>query len=173
MEHYLETWNATEAARRAGYRGNDVTLASVGYENVRKPQVAEAIKRRLAEKAMTADEALSRLADVARGNLGRYVTVSATGKIGLDYQKLTDERQLHLIKSVATNKDGELGRVEFYSALQALELILKATGVFDDGVTINLPPFDPEEWKKKAEERLREIEDLDDPYESEGDADPE
>jgi hypothetical protein len=35
--------NATQAARLAGYKGNDVTLASVGAENLRKPQIAEAI----------------------------------------------------------------------------------------------------------------------------------
>lgn len=38
--------NATEAARRAGYEGNDVTLAAVGSENLRKPLIAEAIKAR-------------------------------------------------------------------------------------------------------------------------------
>lgn len=35
--------NATEAARIAGYKGNDVTLASVGAENLRKPQIAQRI----------------------------------------------------------------------------------------------------------------------------------
>jgi len=29
--------NATEAARLAGYAGNDTTLASIGNENLRKP----------------------------------------------------------------------------------------------------------------------------------------
>ena len=34
VEHYLESWNATKAARRAGYRGNSNTLAVVGWENL-------------------------------------------------------------------------------------------------------------------------------------------
>lgn len=38
--------NATEAARRAGYKGNDVTLASVGRENLGKPQITAAIAQR-------------------------------------------------------------------------------------------------------------------------------
>lgn len=37
--------NATEAARIAGYKGNDVTLAVVGSENLRKPQVCDAIQK--------------------------------------------------------------------------------------------------------------------------------
>lgn len=38
--------NATEAARLAGYKGNDVTLQSVGKENLRKPLIVQAIKAR-------------------------------------------------------------------------------------------------------------------------------
>lgn len=38
--------NGTEAARLAGYKGNDVTLGAVGTENLKKPLVAEAIKKR-------------------------------------------------------------------------------------------------------------------------------
>lgn len=40
--------NATEAARLAGYAGNDATLAQVGSENLRKPEVAAAIAARQA-----------------------------------------------------------------------------------------------------------------------------
>ncbi len=43
VSEYLKTGNATEAARRAGYKGNDVTLARVGAENLRKPLIAHAI----------------------------------------------------------------------------------------------------------------------------------
>jgi phage terminase small subunit len=38
--------NATDAARQAGYAGNDNTLCSVGKENLRKPHIAAAIKAR-------------------------------------------------------------------------------------------------------------------------------
>ena len=38
--------NATEAARQAGYKGNDKTLAEVGAENLRKPGIKKAIKAR-------------------------------------------------------------------------------------------------------------------------------
>lgn len=36
--------NATEAARLAGYAGNDVTLAAVGSENLRKPLIQAALQ---------------------------------------------------------------------------------------------------------------------------------
>jgi len=36
--------NATQAARLAGYKGNDRTIAQVGKENLRKPTIAKAIR---------------------------------------------------------------------------------------------------------------------------------
>lgn len=72
---YLETFNKTEAARRAGYDGNDVTLASIGYENFRKPQIEAYLKQRLSEKAMPADEVLTRLADMARSDIADFAHI--------------------------------------------------------------------------------------------------
>ena len=58
--------NATEAARRAGYAGNDATLAQVAAENLRRPQILTLINARVEQAAMTADEILTELADIAR-----------------------------------------------------------------------------------------------------------
>ncbi len=46
VSEYLKTGNATEAARKAGYKGNDVTLGAVGAENLKKPHIAVAIKEK-------------------------------------------------------------------------------------------------------------------------------
>ena len=62
VEAYLETFNGTQAARRAKYKGDDNTLAVVAYENLRKPKIREAIDDRLSEMAMSANEVLARLA---------------------------------------------------------------------------------------------------------------
>ena len=51
VSEYLKTGNATEAARRAGYKGNDNTLGQVGNENLRKPKVLELIKSKEAERS--------------------------------------------------------------------------------------------------------------------------
>ena len=51
VAEYLKTGNATEAARRAGYKGNDNTLAQVGNENLRKPKVVELIKSKETERS--------------------------------------------------------------------------------------------------------------------------
>lgn len=46
VSEYLKTGNATEAARRAGYKGNASTLGSVGAENLTKPAVVRAIEEK-------------------------------------------------------------------------------------------------------------------------------
>lgn len=40
---YIETKNGTEAARRAGYKGNDKTLGQMAYENLEKPEIKAAV----------------------------------------------------------------------------------------------------------------------------------
>jgi hypothetical protein len=71
--------NATEAARLAGYRGNDVTLAASGHENLRKPQISEAVSERAdtALKGMCADEVIECVAKIARSEDERTLIGSA------------------------------------------------------------------------------------------------
>jgi len=69
VAHYLDTLNAKEAAKRAGYKGNDATLRSVGSENLTKPNILEPIEEGLKKLAMPQDEILARATGVARGEL--------------------------------------------------------------------------------------------------------
>lgn len=100
-EEYLKCWNKTEAARRAGYNGNDVSLGSIGYENFKKPQIQEYIQQRVAETAMTADEVLKRLASHARGSMADFVRITPAGP-QFDFEAASLADQLHLIKKLKT-----------------------------------------------------------------------
>ncbi len=67
IDYYIETGNATEACRRAGYRGDN--LNKVGSENLTK--LGDFIKERLEEKQndriASQDEVLEYLTAVMRG----------------------------------------------------------------------------------------------------------
>lgn len=95
VEAYLVCgFNATEAARRAGY--SDRTAHAIGWENLRKPEIAAAIRQGLAERAMPADEVLARIAEHARGTM-------------VDFLRIDDE-EITLtwsLLSVPTTEDGE------------------------------------------------------------------
>ena len=68
---YLKTLNATEAAKRAGYSAR--SAASIGSENLRKPEIAAYIHERVRaqdlEFVASADETLVFLSAVMRGQI--------------------------------------------------------------------------------------------------------
>lgn len=71
VEEYLRCWNASEAARRAGFKGKYLhTNASKLLQNT---TVAAQIRRRITEIAMSADEVLLRLAQHARGDFSPFL----------------------------------------------------------------------------------------------------
>lgn len=104
------------AARAAGYRGNEGTLASVAYENLRKPDIAEAIHIRLTESAMSADEVLMRLGGIARDSdhAGQLKSLELLAKhhklleqpkqlrnLNIDVSRLTDDQ----LRQIAAGDD--------------------------------------------------------------------
>lgn len=70
--------NATEAARKAGYKGNDKTLQMVGYQNLLKPIILEAIEKRQekerSERNASREEKLELLTGFMRSDTAYKVT---------------------------------------------------------------------------------------------------
>lgn len=128
VEAYLANgFNGTEAARTAGYKGNDNVLAVVAYENIRKPKIAALIQERMNEMAMPANEAMARLSMSARSDLGQF--------IGLSEVQLKQHPQSFLLKKVKfTRRTGgrdedawseEKVELELYDAQAAQLAIIK------------------------------------------------
>lgn len=72
-DYYIELGNATEAARRAGYKGNTKTLTVVASQNLAKHCIAEYIAERTApteaKRIATADEVMQFFSDVMQGKV--------------------------------------------------------------------------------------------------------
>ena len=72
-DYYIECGNATEAARRAGYKGNNITLGAVGAENLKKPQIAayiaEIVKPNEKKRIADAEEVIEFYTAVMRGEV--------------------------------------------------------------------------------------------------------
>lgn len=68
-DYYIETLNATEAARRAGY--SERTAKEIGCENLTKPNIVAYIQERMKqmekERIASAEEVLEYLTRVMRG----------------------------------------------------------------------------------------------------------
>lgn len=72
--------NGTQAAIKAGYSGNYQTVAQTASENLKKPQVQNAIQKRLAP-IMDANECLEELSTLARAKPSKDGAVNTNHKI--------------------------------------------------------------------------------------------
>lgn len=136
LEAYLRTWNATEAARIAGYKRPN----KEGPENRVKPGIAAAIQEHI-DAIMPAGEVLTLLADEARGTMEDFIDPDTET---LDLQKAYQNKKLHLIKRF-TRVESETGSrvsIELYSAHDARVQMGKHHGLFKEIVEVRFNPSD-------------------------------
>lgn len=131
VNEYIVCLNATEACRRAKYGGDDAALAAAGSRLLRNAKILEAIDARLKPYAMSADEVLIHLTDIARGDIADALNGGA-----IDPTEAIRRGKSHLIKRIkfktitTTDKDGEGSdihetEIEMYDRLRALDLLAK------------------------------------------------
>ena len=134
IDYYLgeANFNATEAARRAGYSGDDNTLSVIGFENLRKPNIDEAIQKRLQARCMGSDEVLVRLANMARGDIGEFASIENGAQLA-NHPLSTIVKKFK--KTIFYDKDGdshEKIELEMYDAHAALVNIGRHHKLFTD-----------------------------------------
>lgn len=129
INEYLKCWNAAEAARRAGY--SEKSARVIGSENLTKPDIANAIKQRIEEQAITGDEVLARLAKQARGSMSEFVRVLDGANIPMiDWKRAEQNGMLDLVKEIKIEQDSI--SFKLYDAQSALVTLGKALGVLTD-----------------------------------------
>lgn len=144
---YISCLNATEAARLAGYKGDDNSLASIGWENLRKLEISEAINARLRQLIVSADETLARVSQHATGTMADFLSIDPDGVPRLDFLKAQKAGRLGLIKkyteteNTRATKDGELlttrkVHVELYPADAAHDKLMRYHSLYNDKLTV-------------------------------------
>jgi len=82
VEEFLVDWNATQAAIRAGY--SKKTAYSVGWENLRKPEIQEALQKRkkaITEKTgLTTEKIIERNEEIIRWAMQLVPVLDAAGR---------------------------------------------------------------------------------------------
>ena len=92
-DYYIQTGNASDAARKAGY--SEKTAPFIGAENLKKPKISAYIAERLAEadkkRIADADEVMQFYTSVLRGEVkdqfGLDVAISDKIKAGVELMK--------------------------------------------------------------------------------------
>lgn len=144
VDYYVETGNASEAARRAGY--SEKTAGWIGQENLQKPTIKAAVDARLRElegkRIAKADEVLQFLTSILRGKVKEErVVVEGTGEGRSDARIITVQvsarDRLEAAKSLLKRYPMQLDAKEQKLRLQKLEAEIRAAElVDDDAVTI-------------------------------------
>jgi len=149
VAHYLVCWNATKAAILAGYSAN--TAYSIGWENLRKPEIAALVKQKMTEQVMSSDEVLARLSQMASGNLIDILSDDDE----FDLTVAREKNMTHLVKKIKrrqfTDKDGNTTReteIELHDAQAALVHLGKHYKLFANVVQV-------ETWRDKLVDGLR------------------
>jgi len=118
LTEYFQCWNATEAARRAGYAHPNT------YGPRLKQKLQEKIDAKLDELAMPAREVLARLGEHGRATMDDFIEVveldnrgRSTAIVSLSKAKRLDK--LHLIKKLTYRDNGYT--LELHDAQSALQ----------------------------------------------------
>jgi phage terminase small subunit len=150
---YLKCFNATKAAKAAGY--SEKTAYSIGSELLNKPEVTSRIRAYMEKHAMSAHEVLFHLGQIARGDMDDIID----SKGSIDMFKAREAGRTNLIKRVKTksittaDKDGEGSDIfesdtEAYDRMKALELIGKYHAMFTDKMQVV-------DWRSQAIDDIR------------------
>jgi phage terminase small subunit len=148
INEYLISFNATEAALKAGY--SPKTAYSQGARLLKVVEIKEALRLKLTETAMSSEEVLKRLAEMARGDMADLMEITASGftlKLSEKNEDgtITVNPKTKLIRKIkqkvttflAKNESQEDREVietelELYSAQDALQLLGKYHALFVD-----------------------------------------
>ncbi len=128
VDYYIETGNATEAAKKAGY--SEKTAFIIGHDNLRKPNIKTAIDARLKELESTriadAKEVMQHLTAALRGEIEEEIPVVEGHGDGIS--------EARIIKK----------QISAHDRLRAAELLMKRYG-------LSMSDIEQEEKKARTE----------------------
>lgn len=150
VQEYLIDLNATQAAIRAGYSEN--AAQEIGYENLRKPQIADAIaeaqQKRAERTQITADRVLQEYARLGFADLRKAVNWRANSDnvlMNQDGEEINcpeniieirpsdeiDDDTAAALSEVSMSKDGTL-KIKLHDKKGALDSMARHLGMFVD-----------------------------------------
>jgi phage terminase small subunit len=178
VDEYLIDLNATQAAIRAGY--SPKTAGQIGDENLKKPQIAEAIEKAVSERSartgITADRVLAELAKIGFADIRKAIKWYSQANVAAiddpDSEALVEEgalrfavqNQVELVSSdeiddataaaiaeIGQSSTGAL-KVKLHDKRAALVDIGKHLGMFKERVELTGKDGNAIEFEQKVKE---------------------
>jgi len=160
IEQYLISYNATDAYQAVYTTVSRASAAANGWRLLQSADVQEAISQRLAETAMSANEVLMRLAQMARGDVDDYLDDNGN----FDLAKARQAKKTGIVKKLKTkttkrifdDETVETVEVEFelYDAQAALVHLGKHNRLFADRTEVTGANGGPIEQRAKVDHAI-------------------
>ena len=144
-EYFRNGYNATKAYLSTHPDSSYNAARSSAADFLARPNIKAEVARRLEEKHMSAEEAMERISDIARGDVSQLMDVSSMG-FNLDMAKAKEAGLTKLIKKVKQKTTTYLAKgksdedreetvleIELYNAHDAARDILKLHGKLGGG----------------------------------------
>lgn len=181
VQRYLVHLNATKAAKEAKYKGSATTLAQVGAENLRKPQISAEIEKGIKEVSernkVNQDWVIKRLMSVADGRLDQFASWTNDKGVKLKGSRKLDKKCLAALAGIKTTKkcagfetdydeDGNKTKTAIYDFsteiklrdnVKALEQLGDHLGLFDGNKDQPDHGVDREAHSQKLLDRVRKL----------------
>lgn len=157
-EYFLCNFNGTEAYKRAYGVTDDNAAAASASRLLRDVKIKQEIETRFAERAMSANEVIDRLSQIARGDLGDFLKANEEG-YEIDIVAAKIARRTHLVKKLKQRKTRQVDsyeqewetvdtEIELYSAHEALRDLAKKHALFTEKSRV-------EDWRTDLIDLLR------------------
>lgn len=165
---YVQSWNATRAAIKAGY--SKKTARQIGTQNLSKLHIQAEIQRIMDQVAMSAQEVLARLSEQARANMAELIEFYDVPVLDKDGNYVGDRQSIrfkpgafemygYLVKSISPTSHGDF-KIELYDAQKAKELIGRHRNMFKEtSLNIDMSKLSIEQLERiaKGEDPLKVI----------------
>ena len=146
-EYLANGMNGTRAWMATHPNSKYMSAGVSATEWLKNPRIKDEITRIFNEKAMSAEEALGRMADIARATQYHFIEIDDDGFVWFNFADPEAKEHIGLIKKIKTKRErridgnkheweGEWVEVELHDAKSALQDILKMHGKFIDHVDL-------------------------------------
>jgi len=147
VDHFLACLNASEAARRAGYRRKPNVA---GSELLKNSLIKSRISEELKTLTVSPEEAVARISALAKGSMEYFVSLDDKGRVRIDLEKARLQNKLYLIKRLKITKE-EI-TIELHDTIKAMELVIKYSEIFKNYSGDRHTPESPFEAMRRVSE---------------------